>query len=286
MTTQKLARLALRPKIFHTLCGLTPSQFIALLADLRPHWEAAEFKRKNRPSRKRAIGAGPKPKLDLSGDLFMTLLFYRTYTGQTFIGLIMGLDDSNVSRRIRLLEPVLQRVFRLPTKRIDLTEDEIWELIVDATEQPTERRKGTKYSGKKHQQTIKTQIHVTPRGVIKAVSKDITGNHHDKYLYDKSRTYCRDPDGSIVRARKKGDLGYEGTECNIPIKKPKSRPLMMHEKYHNKQHAKARIIVEHELAHLKQWEVLSQRFRHRPGRHNLMFRNVVGLRNLIQTAPA
>lgn len=286
MTTQKLARLALRPKIFHTLCGLTPCQFIRLLADLRPHWEAAEHKRKDSPDRQRAIGAGPKPKLDLSGDLFMTLLFYRTYAGQAFIGLIVGLDDSNVSRRIRRVEPLLQRVFRIPVRKINLTNDELWELIVDATEQPTQRRKGTKYSGKKHQQTIKTQIHINQTGLIKAVSQDITGNRHEKHLYDITQTYCRGPDGRLVRVRTKGDLGYEGTECDIPSKKPKSRPLMMHEKYQNQQHAKQRIGVEHEIAHLKQWGVLDQRFRHQSHRHNLMFRNVAGLRNLIQTAGA
>jgi len=286
MQTQKLARLAVRPKIFHTLTGLTPCQFIKLLADLRPIWEATELQRKSRPNRQRAIGQGPKPKLDLAGDLFMLLLFYRTYAGQVFIGTVVGLDDSNVSRRIRRLEPLLQRVFRIPAKRITMTNDEIWELIVDATEQETQRRKGTRYSGKKRQQTIKTQIHVNQSGIIKAVSGDITGNRHDKHLYDISQTYCRGPDGSLVKIKTKGDLGYEGTDCDIPIKKPKSRPLMMHEKYYNRHHAKNRIGVEHEIAHLQQFQILGQRFRHAPKRHNLIFRNVAGLRNLIRTASA
>jgi hypothetical protein len=286
MQIHKLARIALRPKIFHTLTGLAPCQFIKLLADLRPHWEAAELKRKSRKKRQRAIGAGPKPKLDLVGDLFMLLLFYRTYAGQVFIGMVVGLDDSNVSRRIRHLEPVLQRIFRIPEKRISLSEDELWGLIVDATEQETERRKGTKFSGKKYRQTIKTQIHVNARGIIKAVSKSITGNRHDKYLYDQSKTYCRGPDGAVIPVKKHGDLGYTGTECITPIKKPKSRPLMMHEEYQNKQHAKGRICVEHEIAHVKQWGVIGQRFRHHPNRHNLMFRNVAGLRNLIRTSGA
>ncbi len=286
MTKQKLARIALRPNIFHTLTGLTPVQFIKLLADLRPYWEASEYKRKNYHNRKRAIGAGLKPKLDLAGDLFMILLFYRTYAGQVFIGMVVGLDDSNVSRRIRRLEPVLQRVFRIPAKRIDLANDELLEMIVDATEQETERRHGTGFSGKKNRQTIKTQIHVNRRGLIKAVSKDITGNRHDKHLYDQSQTYCRGPDGRPVRINTKSDLAYVGTGCDTPIKKPKSRLLMMHEKYYNKQQAKKRILVEHEIAHLKQFQILGQRFRHRPNRHNLIFRNVAGLRNLIRTSVA
>jgi len=284
MTAKTLARLALRPKIFHTLTGLTPPQFISLLARLRPQWEAAELRRKSRKKRRRAVGAGPKPKLDLSGDLFMTLLFYRTYVGQVFLGVVMGLDDSNVSRRIRRLEPSLQKVFRIPERRVDLTQDEMWELIVDATEQPTERRKGTKFSGKKYQQTIKTQLHITRQGIIKAVSKSTTGNTHDKRLYDQSQTWARGPDSQPTHIKKHADLGYVGTACAVPIKKPRSCPLMMHEKYHNRQRAKKRIAVEHEIAHLKQFQVLSQRFRHRPGRYNLIFRNIAGLRNFIRTS--
>jgi hypothetical protein len=286
MTTQKLAQIALRPKILHTLIGLTPCQFIVLLAELRPAWEAAEYKRKNWRGRQRKIGGGRIPNLDLAGDLFMTLLFYRTYVHHPFIGLIVGLDESNVGRRIRRLEPLLQQVFRIPERKINLTEDELWELIVDATEQETHKRKGSGYSGKKKRQTIKTQIHVNRRGEIKAVSSSIAGNRHDKHLYDISQTYCRGPDGTAVKVRTKSDLGYVGTECDTPIKKPKSRPLRMHEKYYNQKHAEERVEVEHQICHLKKWRCLNDRYRGAVGRYNLMFKNVAGLRNFIQTAPA
>lgn len=279
-----VARLALRPKIFHTLTGLTPVQFTSLLTKLTPPWEAAELERKSRSNRKRKIGGGDKPKLDLAGDLFMTLLYYRTYAGQVFIGLVMGLDNSNVSRRIRRLEPVLQRVFKIPTKKINLTPDELWELIVDATEQPTLKRPGTGYSGKKKQQTIKTQIHVAKSGLIKAVSASVPGNMHDKKLYDQTKTYARGPDGTPHRVKTKGDLGYLGTECDIPLRKPESRLLMMHELYANRQHAKERVQVEHSIAHLKQFGILGNRFRGNPKRYNLIFRNVAGVRNLALTS--
>jgi len=286
MTTQKLAQIALRPKILHTLTGLTVCQFIVLLASLRPIWEKAEFRRKNWRGRQRKMGGGRTPNLDLAGDLFMTLLFYRTYTHHPFIGLVVGLDESNVGRRIRRLEPQLQQVFRIPERKIDLTEDELWELIVDATEQETHKRKGTGFSGKKKRQTIKTQIHVNKDGVIKAVSSSIAGNRHDKHLYDVSQTYCRGPDGNPVRVQTKSDLGYVGTECLTPIKKPKSRPLMMHERYYNQQHATGRITVEHQICHLKKFRCLSDRYRGRVSRYNVMFKNIAGLRNLIHTAVA
>lgn len=280
----KLTKLAKRPRIFHTLCGLTPQQFRELLAHLEPLWSEAERKRRSWVGRKRKIGGGDKPKLTLSEQLFMLLMFYRTYAGQVFIGMVVGLDDSNVSRRIRRLEPVLTRIFRIPSKRINLTNDELWELIVDATEQETQKRKGSGYSGKKHQQTIKTQIHVNKDGFIKAVSHSIAGNRHDKHLYDESHTYARAPDGKPKRVKKHGDLGYVGTECSIPFKKPKSRPLMMHEKYFNRHKASQRIQVEHTICHLKQWRILADRFRNNPNRYNRIFRNIAGLSNFIHSA--
>lgn len=277
-------KLAKRAKIFHTICGLSPQQFNDLLKNLEPLWIEAERKRRNWIGRQRKIGGGDKPKLSLGQQLFMLLLFYRTYAGQIFIGMVMGLDDSNVSRRIRRLEPVLAQVFRIPTKRIDLSKDELWELIVDATEQETQKRPGTGYSGKKGKQTIKTQIHITKDGFIKAVSASIPGNRHDKYLYDQSKTFARGPDKIPMRIKKRADLGYVGTACDLPIKKPPSRPLMMHELYVNKIKAKQRIEVEHAICHLKQWRILADRFRNVTNRYNLIFKNIAGLRNFIATS--
>lgn len=155
----------------------------------------------------------------------------------------------------------MSHVFRIPKKKINLTNGELWELIVDATEQETQRRNGTGFSSKKGQQTIKTQLHINRRGIIKAVSASIPGNRHDKHLYDVGQTYAREPDHTPVQVKKHGDLGYVGTACAIPFKKPRSRPLMMHEKYFNRQQA-----------------------RHTTKRYNLIFRNIAGLRNFIATS--
>lgn len=279
-----IKKLSKRPRIFHTLCGLYPEQFTDLLEKLTPIAIADEYKRRSWKGRQRKIGGGDTPKLSLAEQLFMSLLFYRTYAGQTFIGIIVGLDDSNVSRRIRRLEPSLTKVFRIPMKKITLTNDEIQELIVDATEQETQKRKGTGFSGKKGRQTIKTQIHVTPNGIIKAVSISIPGNRHDKYLYDKSKTYVQAEDCIPKRVPKRADLGYVGTSCILPMKKQRYRPLMMHELYFNRKQAPRRIAVEHAFAHMKQWRILADRFRHNMNRYNMIFRNIAGLRNFIHAS--
>ena len=196
------------------------------------------------------------------------------------MGMVMGLDDSNVGRYFKRLEPVLAQVFKIPQRTVRLSPDEIKTLIVDATEQETQKRPGTGYSGKKKRQTIKTQLHVNAQGVIRAVSRSVPGQTHDKKLYDTSRTFVS-RDGLACRVRSKADLGFLGTECDLPIKKPPGRPLMLHEKYHNQKHATGRVIVEHTLAHLKKFKILADRYRNATTYYNLIFRNVCGLRNFV-----
>lgn len=268
-------KLLQKPKVFQRLTGLTPQKFMELLEDLTPLWEESETKRLSRPDRKRAIGAGNKRKLTVGQALFLLLLYYRTYVNHVFIGMLGGIDDSNVGRYFGRMEPLLAKQFRIPQRKIDLSEEEILELIVDATEQETERRKGTAYSGKKKRQTIKTQITVTSQGVIKSVSKSVKGSMHDKKLYDHTKMYGN------IRIRKRGDLAYLGTGMLIPFKKPKNGELTDKQKQFNRQFSKLRIIVEHAFAHMKKFRILSYRFRNPIGRYNLIIKNIAGLRNFV-----
>lgn len=275
-----IEKLSKKPKVFHSLCGLAPDKFNDLLLKLEPLWKEAELKRKSWKGRKRKIGGGIKPKLTLAQKLFMLLLYYRTYTSHVFIGMIADIDDSNVGRNINPLEPLLAKIFKIPQRKINLTEEEILELIVDATEQETERRDGSGYSGKKKKQTVKTQIHVTPDTDIEAVSKSYAGNIHDKKVYDTCQTYCI-VKGKLKRVKKKGDLGYIGTECSTPIKSSKLHKLTDEEKLFNKLFSSQRIVIEHVISFLKKFHILSDRFRNKISRHNLIFKNIAGIRNFI-----
>lgn len=261
--------------IFQRLTGLHPEKFTTLLEQLTPLWEEAEIKRLSRPNRKHAIGAGNKHKLDLGQTLFLLLLYYRTYANHIFIGMLGSIDNSNVGRYFGKIEPLLAKKFRIPKKKIELSEDEIFELIIDATEQETERRKGTGYSGKKKHQTIKTQIAVTTKGVIKSVSQSVKGSIHDKKLYDQTKMH------TTRNIKKRGDLGYIGTSMLLPFKKPKNGELTEKQKLFNRQFSKLRIIVEHVFAHMKKFRILSYRFRNPIGRYNLIIKNIAGLRNFI-----
>lgn len=75
----------------------------------------------------------------------------------SFLGVLFGIDDSQVGRYFKKLRPLVEAVFALPTKKVDLREEDIRHFIVDATEQRTEHRnQGSGYSGKKKAHTIKT----------------------------------------------------------------------------------------------------------------------------------
>ncbi len=272
-----LNKLLQKPKVFQRLTGLTPQKFMELLEQLTPLWKESENNRLSRPDRKRAIGAGNKRKLNVGQALFLLLLYYRTYVNHVFIGMLGGVDDSNVGRYFAKIEPLLAKQFRIPARKIDLSEKEILELVIDATEQETERRKGTAYSGKKKRQTIKTQIAVTPQGTIKSVSKSVPGSIHDKRLYNHTKMYAN------KHIKKRGDLAYLGTGMLIPFKKPKNGELTDDQKQFNHQFSKLRIIVEHAFAHMKKFRILSYRFRNPIGRYNLIIKNVAGLRNFVMT---
>ena len=269
-----LEKLLNKPKVFSRLTGLTPLKFPWLLERVEPRFLENDRKRKDRPERIRAIGAGPKRKLSVGQALFGLLLYDRTYVNHVFLGMLLGINDGNVGRYFGKIEPLLAGIFKIPERKIDLSEDEVMELIIDATEQPSERRSGSGYSGKKKRQTVKVQIAVNKKGKIKAVSKKISGNVHDKKLYDKARMFTR------KRVRKRADLGYVGTECLTPIKKRKGIELTEKEKEYNRQFSTERIVVEHSLACMKKFQILAQRLRNPIRKYTLIFKNIAGLRNL------
>jgi len=272
-----LDKLYQKPLVFHRLTGLSPEKFCKLVTIIEPLFKEAEAKRLARPDRKRKAGGGAKRKLSPSQALLMLLLYYRTYTNHIFIGMIMGIDDSNVGRYCGIIKPLLAGVFKIPERKINMSQEEIFELIIDATEQETERRRGSGYSGKKKRNTIKTQIVVDPKGTIKAVSKSVRGNVHDKKLYDTARAYA------TIKVKWKADLGYLGTSCQIPFRKPRNKTLSIFQKTFNAQFSKERIVVEHAFATIKQYRILTHRFRNNLKTYNLIFKNIAGLANF-QTA--
>ena len=269
-----LTTLKRSSKAFQAVIGLSPQKFDQLVHELEPRWNQAEYRRKTSYDRKVPIGGGNHYKLSFEQMMALYLVYLRTYVTHIFLGSIFSIHDSRICRYFKKLQPVLQtKMKKLVITKIDLTEQEILDLIVDATEQETERRPGSGYSGKKKKNTIKTQIVVNKKGKIKHVSGSVPGNIHDKKLFD--QTKLRLP------PQTKADLGYAGTGLKIPHKSSKLHPLTMRQKQTNKRHAKKRIVVEHTFANLKKFQLLAQRYRGKLTDYNAHFVAICGLRNFI-----
>ena len=267
-----ITKLTQHPQTFTRLFGIPPDKFDALIEDVRPLWIKAESKRLRHP-RKIKKGGGRPYALTLEDSVAMLLLYTRSYVTHALLSALFDVHDSRVCRYFARIRPSVESVFKVPIKKADLTEEEILKLIVDATEQRTERRKkGCGYSGKKKAHTIKTQIVVDSRGTIRHVSSSVSGTIHDKRLYDQSGVVL--PDNAL------GDLGYLGTNLTIPIKSSKLHPLTQRQKYWNTRHSRKRIIVEHVFASLKTFRILADRFRGSLAHYHQYFLIVCGLRNL------
>jgi hypothetical protein len=171
-------KLLARPKIFGRVFGISPQLFTQLAVELKPLWQEAETKRKTSKKRQRAVGGGRKYVLSFEEALAMHLLYLRTYAPYIFIGTVFHLDDGTVTRYFQKMRPVVaSKMKKIAVRQIPISQKEILGLIADATEQETERRKETGYSGKKKRQAVKTQIVVDGKGRIAHVSQSVPGNN-------------------------------------------------------------------------------------------------------------
>jgi DDE superfamily endonuclease/Helix-turn-helix of DDE superfamily endonuclease len=283
-------RLQRCPDAFRRLTGLTPAAFDRLLAELTPRYQAAEDRRQPRPGRQRKPGGGRKHALPLADRLLMLLLYYRTYVRHAFLGFLFGIGDSAGGRHINPLQPLLAGLFRVPERRIELAQEDLRELLFDATERPTRRpQRGQRayYSGKKRRHTIKTQVVVArrrqrpgpgakPRRVrIAAVSRAFPGSTHDQKVYDRARVIG--PPG----VRRAGDTGSVGTGLEVPAKRPPKGRLTARQKAGNRRRARRRVVAEQGIGKMKVWRIAWERYRNPVRRHTLILKNVAGLHNLM-----
>lgn len=270
----KISKIIANNKLCKTLTGLTAEKFQELAEQIRPLWNKAMYAKTPKNKRKHAVGAGRRYELSTEEAILLTLIHFRTYETLAFLGFLFNKDLSTVYRYIQRFEPLIMSVMDIPKNKEALSKDDIL-LIVDATEQETERRKGTGYSGKKKRQTIKTQVIAGKDGKIRHVSNSIPGNIHDKKLFDLTKLSKK------TQRKMLADLGYVGTDCVLPKKSSKFRQLTVKQKETNKKHSILRIPVEHMFAHIKQWKILANRFRSSLKNYNMIFRIVCGLRNMM-----
>lgn len=261
-----------KPIIFNRLVGMEVKDFDFILEKLTPLWQKKVLAAYKRPGR--------DFKLELSDMVMMLLIYYRSYISQAFLGYLFGIDDSRVCRLIKKIEPLLARTVAIRKDR-HLSQEEVENLIIDATEQPIERpkRRQTKYySGKKKRHTLKTEIRITPKGRIVHVSRHFPGSVHDFAVYKDGPPVHKD-----VRAFV--DSGYQGLDklhqaTELPYKKSKNRKLDKEERHYNTGLSRLRVRVENTLCKIKVFRILSDRYRNKRKGYSLKFNIVAGIVNL------
>ena len=165
-------RLSKKPLLFKSFTGLELSEFDSICKQVESKYPQYEIKRLSKRNRKRNIGAGNHFKLNVRDRFLMLLVYYKLYITHTLAGFLFDLDQSNVHRDIRYMEPVVSSCIPLPQKLYNITrrlrsieEVEIYlpgfKAFIDSTEQEILRpknknRKKEYYSGKRKKHTVKT----------------------------------------------------------------------------------------------------------------------------------
>jgi hypothetical protein len=287
------------------LTGLEVSEFDSVYTKVHANYKNYEKRRLYRESRKHQVCAGHPFKLPLQDRLLMFLVYYRLYITSVLAAFLFDLDQSNVLKDIRKLEPQIKEVLPTPKKLHDKvrrlqTMEEVQAVFpelkafIDATEQEIPRPKSkvkrkTHYSGKKKRHTVKTQLTVNSKGLIVHKTAHVSGSMHDYSLFKHSRP-------SLPRqVHQKGDLGYKGVNEDFPLldftvpfkrKSPgrgkrgvKAEPLLPQQRAFNKELAKERVVSEHTNSRLKKFQIWGSEFRNRLTHYNIMTEIVSGIVN-------
>lgn len=302
----RAAQLRKRPRHFKNFTGLDVEQFERLVEAVKAEAARSRSHKEFLP-RQRAVGGGRKAKLEFEDQLVLTLMYYRLYLTQLLLGYLFDLDDSNVSRVITKLRPLLLEVLPVPmqesllfandeqgVRKRTATLDELLqrhpefkEVLVDATEQETykpkdrARRRG-RYSGKKKRHTLKTQVTTSRNGLLLHVSRSIAGKVNDLTLLRGSGVLRELPSKVHVRL----DRGYDGVEQNYPDrlfhqphKARRNKPLDFIQKLANRLQNRFRVPVENALAHLKRFKLLAGIYRGPDQTYDDTFLAIAGLHN-------
>jgi hypothetical protein len=197
MLTKKILRG--NPTLIKALTGLPAGVFGQLVANLEAKLPEYEHQRHERPDRQRVVGAG-RP-------YDQPLTYMRLHIAQEIAALLFGATQSDVSRELRRLLPLIAQMVPVPEvwEVIDeedtLSEEEVLGLaqltdgraLVDATEQPVYRLQDNEkrkryYSGKKKAFTLRRPGVACPLGPQASLVE--AGAHDRTTRHTPARRYC------------------------------------------------------------------------------------------------
>jgi DDE superfamily endonuclease/Helix-turn-helix of DDE superfamily endonuclease len=291
------SRLSRKPLLFKSFTGLELAEFDSIYKEIESRYSQYELKRLSKRKRTRKVGAGNHFKLTVRDRFLMLLMYYRLYITHTLSGFLFDLDQSNVYRDIRHIEPLVKRCIPLPERLYNIirrlrTVEEVkkyfpeFKAFIDVTEQEIQRpkdknKKRNYYSGKKKKHTVKTQYMVNKEGKILHKSRHHKkGRQHDYTVYKDEQPQTPSQVENVL------DLGYLGCEkdfptvkYSLPIKKKRYMELTEEQIEYNKNHSKMRVIIEHTICRIKKFCIMGTKYRNRLKRYDHISDIVSGLVN-------
>jgi len=118
MITAKILRED--PSLIPLLTGLPAETFWQLVEAVEKEYPTYERQRHARPDRKRAAGGGRTCDVPLVIRMAMLLTYLRLHINQTLVAKLFGSTQSDVSRDLRRLLPLLKQVLPSP---------DLWEMV-------------------------------------------------------------------------------------------------------------------------------------------------------------
>ncbi|MFF1278986.1 transposase family protein [Streptomyces marokkonensis] len=264
------------------LSGVSRAHFGELLAELASAWEAARqstLREARGGERRRAEGAGRKPRLVFLDRLLVTPVHLRHQLPHVLVAELFEVDRSTVSVAIRQVRPLLAaRGFAVPDRpglRLRMLEDlvtyaeaEDVELRLEGAEtqvrRPQADRPGRRafVSGKRKRNTVKTTTFSDGQGRLLLSGLVCPGRMHDQTAVRTEGIAEQFRIRPGVKA--KVDSAYLGLAKEFPgqvsaPKKPKNEACDGDKhvwRETRRRQSSARICVEHTNAELRQWAPL------------------------------
>ena len=291
--------LAKQPMHFRSFTGLSVEEARKLVKLVQPDWQR-QRKEKLKTDGIRKPGGGRKLNIPNFADRLLVFLIYaKIYPTYLFLEYLFNVDQSNICHIVKEMTPLLSAsiVINRNHKRVRTLEDlreaipDLDEVLIDATEQriPRPEKKRTRkkhHSGKKKDFTLKEQLVTTRQKIILHVSDSSPGRIHDYKYFKTTGVGEWLEDNPQIKARM--DLGYLGANDDypladivLPVKRTRAKKeLSRSEKIMNTRKARARMPVENNIANLKKFKILADKYRNLKEHYSAIFKSVCFLSNV------
>lgn len=199
--------------------------------------------------------------LTLGEAVFVALVYARHNVTQELLGGFMGVDQSQISRVIIELTPLIEVVTApyVPTEHDAAAAVTGQVALVDGSLAPcwSWAKRRDLWAGK-HGTTGHNFLVITDlAGAVRYVSDPRPGKDHDMTLVkDEAITAILAAAGDVI-----ADKGFQGSGYITPTKKPAGGDLTWLQHDYNNQLSGLRAAVERAIAHIKSWKILHTDYR-------------------------